>query len=185
MCRSGECAACWSNHGRPSDTPQQTSDEEPLKAAIIHFAGKYGRYGYRRIQALLEREGWLVNHKRIERIWRQEGLKVPQKQPKRSRLWLNDGSCIRLRPCWSNYVWSYGFVLDRTHERRAFRILVVIDEFTRECLALVISRQLRSDDVLHCLARLSVEKGTRDFIWSDNCSELAAHAVRAGSARLA
>jgi len=153
-------------------------DEEPLRAAVIHFASEYGRYGYRRIQVLLQREGWLVNHKRIERIWRQEGLKVPQKQPKRGRLWLNDGSCVRLRPCWRNHVWSYDFVMARTHEGRAFRILVVIDEFTRECLALVVARQLRSDDVLHCLAKLFVERGTPDFIRSDNGSEFTAHAVR-------
>ena len=80
-----------------------------------------------------------MNQKRIERIWRQEGLNVPQKRPKRSRLWLNDGSCVRLRPCWPNHVWSNDFVMDRTHEGQAFRILVVIDEYTRECLALVAS----------------------------------------------
>ncbi len=109
-------------------------DEEPLTAAVIDLASQYGRYGYRRITALLRAEGWHVNHKRVERIWRREGLKVPAKQPKRGRLWLNDGSCIRLRPDWRNHVWAYDFVQARTHDGRAFRMLTVIDEFTRECL---------------------------------------------------
>ena len=135
------------------------SDEEPLTSAIIHFASEFGRFGYRRVHAMLQHAGWTVNHKRVERIWRQEGLKVPQKQPKRGRLWLNDGSCIRLRPCWRNHVWSYDFVMARTHDGRAFRILVIIDEFTRECLALVVARQLRSDDVMYCLAELFVDRG--------------------------
>ena len=102
----------------------------------MRLASAYGRYGYRRITALLRGEGWHVNHKRVERIWRREGLKVPAKQPKRGRLWLNDGSCIRLRAAWPNHVWSYDFVMDRTHDGRAFRMLTVIDEFTRECLAI-------------------------------------------------
>ena len=160
------------------------SDEEPLTSAIIHFASEYGRYGYRRVHAMLQHAGWTVNHKRVERIWRQEGLKVPQKQPKRGRLWLNDGSCIRLRPCWRNHVWSYDFVMARTHDGRAFRILVVIDEFTRECLALVVERQLRSDDVMYCLAGLFVDRGPPDHIRSDNGSEFTAKAVRAWFARV-
>ena len=117
-------------HGKEAD------DEEMLTARIITLASQYGRYGYRRITAMLQMEGWLVNHKRVERIWRQEGLKVPKKQPKRGRLWLNDGSCLRLRPEYPDHVWSYDFVLERTHDGRAFRILNVIDEYTRECLAI-------------------------------------------------
>ena len=101
-----------------------------LTASIIRLAGQYGRYGYRRITALLRAEGWIVNHKRVERIWRREGLKVPMKQPKRGRLWLNDGSCIRLRPCWPNHVWAYDFVMARTHDGKAFRMLTIIDEYT-------------------------------------------------------
>ena len=100
-----------------------------------------------------------MNHKRVERIWRREGLKVPQKQPKRKRLWLNDGSCVRLRPCWPNHVWSYDFVQDRTHDGKAFRMLTVIDEFTRECLAILVARRLRSDDVLHLLTDLFARRG--------------------------
>ena len=118
------------------------ADEEALTAAIVRLAGQYGRYGYRRITALLRQEGWRVNHKRVERIWRREGLKVPKKQPKRGRLWLNDGSCVRLRPSWPNHVWAYDFVTARTHDGRSFRMLTIIDEFTRECLAIDVARQL-------------------------------------------
>ena len=100
------------------------------------MASEYGRYGYRRIWALLAMQGWQIGVGRVERIWRREGLKVPRKQPKRGRLWLNVGSCIRLRPCWPNHVWSYDFVQDRTHDGKKFRMLTVIDEFTRRCLAI-------------------------------------------------
>ncbi len=103
---------------------------------VIELATQYGRYGYRRITALLKLEGWMVNHKKVERIWRREGLKVPQKQPKRGRLWLNAGSCIRLRPEHKDHVWSYDFVMARTTDGRAFRILTILDEHTRECLAI-------------------------------------------------
>ena len=89
-----------------------------------------------------------VNHKRVERIWRQEGLKVPERQPKRGRLWLNDGSCIRLRPLYRGHVWSYDFVASRTHDGRALKLLTVLDEHTRECLAIVVARKIRSHDVL-------------------------------------
>ena len=111
-------------------------DEELLIKRMGELATKYGRYGYRRITALLQREGFQVNHKRVERIWRKEGLKVPQKQPKRKRLWFNDGSCIRLRPQFKDHVWSYDFVATRTEDGRPLRIFTLIDEYTRECLAL-------------------------------------------------
>lgn len=127
-----------------------------MKADVIALASQYGRYGYRRITALLQQSGWQVNHKRVERIWRQEGLKVPHKQPKRSRLWLNDGSCVRLRPSRPNHVWAYDFVADRTHDGRSIRMLTVIDEYTRECLALPVERRLRSGDVLETFAELFV-----------------------------
>ena len=103
-------------------------NEELLRAEIVGLASRYGRYGYRRITALLRNDGWGVNHKRVERIWRQEGLKVPKRQPKRGRLWLNDGSCVRLRPTHRNHVWSYDFVSERTHDGRPLKILTLIDE---------------------------------------------------------
>jgi putative transposase len=139
----------------------EQDDEVRLTAAITDYATQYGRYGYRRITALLCRDGWEVNHKRVERIWRQEGLKVPQKQPKRGRLWLTAGSCVRLRPCWPNHVWSYDFVMARTHEGRAFRMLTIIDEYTRECLAIEVARRLDADAVLYRLTDLFVSRQAR------------------------
>jgi putative transposase len=153
-------------------------DEGPLTTAIVRLASQYGRYGYRRITAMLRAEGWSVNHKRVERIWRREGLKVPQKQPKRGRLWLNDGSCIRLRPSWRHHVWAYDFVQARTHDGRAFRMLTVIDEHSRACLAIEVARRLRSDDVLQVLTELFVRHGAPDHIRSDNGSEFTAKAVQ-------
>ena len=114
----------------------------------MRLASRCGRYGYRRVTDMLRIEGWGVKHKRVERIWRQEGLKVPQRQPKRGRLWLNDGSCIRLRPLYRGHVWSYDFVASRTHDGRALNLLTVLDEHTRECLAIVVARKIRSHDVL-------------------------------------
>ena len=153
-------------------------DEELLRAEIVRLASRYGRYGYRRITALLRRDGWRVNHKRVERIWRQEGLKVPKRHPKRGRLWLNDGSCVRLRPSHRNHVWSYDFVSERTHDGRALKIMTLIDEFSRECLALLVERHLTSDDVLYCLADLFIWHGIPDYIRSDNGPEFTATAVR-------
>ena len=158
--------------------PVERDDEAALTAGIVTLASEYGRYGYRRITALLREQGWDVNVKRVWRIWRREGLKVPTKQPKRGRLWLNDGSCIRLRPSWPNHVWAYDFVQDRTHDGRTIRMLTVIDEFTRKCLAIEVSRRLRSDDVLHVLADLMVHQGVPDHIRSDNGPEFTAQAVR-------
>ena len=145
---------------------------------MIELATAYGRYGYRRVTALLHWEGWRVNHKRVERLWRREGLKVPQKQPKRGRLWLNDGSCLRLRAEYPNHVWSYDFVFDRTHDGRPLRMLTIVDEYTRECLAIDVERKLGSNDVLDRLADLFVHRRTPDYIRSDNGPEFTAHAVR-------
>jgi putative transposase len=152
--------------------PRAADDEQALTEDIIALAKQYGRYGYRRVTALLRSAGWTVNRKRAERIWRREGLKVPQKHPppafqpccawleplqappKRGRLWLNDGSCIRLRPEYPGHVWAYDFVEGRTHDGRKFRILTIIDEANRECLALIVARQLRHEDVLAALAEI-------------------------------
>ncbi len=131
--------------------PSVREDEEPLTGRIIELACLYGRYGTPRIEALLRWEDWDVNHKRLERIWREQGLKVPKKQPKRARLWLNDGSCVRLRPERKDHVWAYDFVQSRTHDGRSFRMLTVVDEYTR---------------------------GVPDHIRSDNGPEFTAKAVR-------
>ena len=158
--------------------PRAADDEAALTAAIIDLAKRFGRYGYRRITALLRAQGWGCNHKRVERIWRREGLKVPQKQPKRGRLWLNDGSCIRLRPDYPGHVWAYDFVEARTHDGRKFRILTIIDEASRECLALVVARQFRHEDVLAALAELFIDRGPPAHIRSDNGPEFTAKVVR-------
>ena len=131
------------NQPRPTQrrTLKSLDDEESLTRDIIKLAVRFGRYVYRRITALLRDLGWQVNHKRVERIWRREGLKVPMKQPKRGRLWLNDGSCIRLKPERKGHVWAYDFVACRTEDGRAVRMLTVIDEYTRECLAIRTARR--------------------------------------------
>jgi putative transposase len=138
----------------------------------------FDRHQYRRITALLRRAGWTVNKKRVERIWRCEGLKVPAKQPKRGRLWLNDGSCIRLRPERPNHVWSYDFVADRTHDGKAFRMLCIIDEFSRESLAIRVARKLKATDVIEALCELFVSRGIPAHIRSDNGPEFVAEALR-------
>lgn len=155
-----------------------SGEEERLVARIIALATRYGRYGYRRMTVLLRAEGWRVNHKRVERIWRQEGLKVPKKQPKRGRLWLNDGSCIRLRPERKNHVWSYDLMAARTQDGRGFRILTILDEYTRECLSITVARRIRSQDVIYQLGELFLERGIPEHIRSDNGPEFTARAVR-------
>ena len=153
-------------------------DEDLLREAIVKLACEYGRYGYRRITALLKNDGWRVNHKRVERIWREEGLKVPKRQPKRKRLWLNDGSTVRLKPMHKNHVWSYDFVLERTSDGRAMRILNIIDEYTRECLAIHVERKIESPEVLYKLSELFITHGIPNYIRSDNGSEFTADSIR-------
>ena len=133
---------------------------------------------------LLRGEGWRINHKRVERLWREEGLKVPRKQRKRHRLWLNDGSCVRLRASYQNHVWSYDFVSDRTSDGRPIRILNVIDEFSRECLLTYVARKIAAIDVLECLAELFIIHGIPDFIRSDNGPEFVAEILRRWLQRL-
>ena len=142
----------------------------------MELARQYGRYGYRRITALLRSSGWVVNKKRVEQIWRREGLKVPQKQPKRGRLWLADGSCIRLRPEHRNPVWSYDFVEDRTHDGRRFRMLNIIDEYSRQCLAIRVRRRCTAGHVLEVLSELMILHGTPEHIRSDQGPEFVARA---------
>jgi putative transposase len=172
------CRVLGQHRSTQRKIPTTPDDEAALTADIIALATQYGRYGYRRITALLREAGWRVNRKRVERIWRQEGLKVPHKQPKKGRLWLNDGSCIRLRPEYPNHVWSYDFVEDRTHDGRKFRMLNIIDEFTRECLAIRVSRKLKAVDVIDVLSDLFILRGVPGHIRSDNGSEFVATAVR-------
>jgi putative transposase len=172
------CQALGQHRSTQRKTPRTSDDEAALTADIIELARQYGRYGYRRITALLRTAGWRVNTKRVERIWRCEGLKVPAKQPKRGRLWFNDGSCIRLRPEHPNHVWSYDFVADRTHDGKAFRMLCIIDEFTRESIAIRVARKLKSTDVIEALADLFILRGVPAHIRSDNGPEFIALALR-------
>ena len=147
-------------------------------ADIIELARQYGRYGYRRIAAMLREAGWEINDKRVERLWRREGLKVPAKQPKKGRLWLNDGSCMRLKAECPNHVWSYDFVHHRTHDGKAFRMLNILDEYSRECLSIRVKRKLNSTDVIDILTNLFILRGVPEYIRSDNGPEFIAEAVR-------
>lgn len=153
-------------------------DREKIRERIIELATEYGRYGYKTITSMLKNEGYDTGKDRVYTIWREEGLKVPYKQPKRARLWLADGSCIRLRPERRNHVWSYDFVSEETHNGRKFRILNVIDEFTRECLASFVARRIRSADVILVLADLFIKHGTPEHIRSDNGPEFIAKKLR-------
>ncbi|MGR3631970.1 MAG: IS3 family transposase [Limimaricola soesokkakensis] len=172
------CRTLGQHRSTQRKVPRGRPDEARLTADIIELARQYGRYGYRPITALLNQSGWRVNVKRVERIWRREGLKVPQKQKKRGRLWLNDGSCVRLRPERPNHVWSYDFVQDRTHDGRAYRTLNIIDEFTKEALMIRVDRKLNSTDVVDALTDLFILRGPPEFIRSDNGPEFVATKVR-------
>ena len=158
-------------------TPQIDEQDKLFRSRVIELAKKYGRYGYRRVWALLRVEGFKVNHKKVYRIWREEGLKVPSKQPKKGRLWLSDGSCIRKRAEYRNHVWSYDFVQDQTHDGRKFRMLTIIDEFTRESLMIKVKRRLNSKDVIMALGKLFINRGIPEHIRSDNGAEFTAKRV--------
>ena len=149
-------------------------EQAKLEERVIGLASEYGRYGYRQVTNLLNMEGFDVGKDRVFSIWQREGLKVPQKPPKRSRLWLVDGSCIRLRPEYKNHVWSYDFVSEQTHDGRRFKILNIIDEFTRECLASHVARRIKSQDVILVLADLFLKYGIPKHIRSDNGPEFIA-----------
>jgi putative transposase len=173
------CRVLGQHRSTQRHVPRGRDDEERLTADIIALARQYGRYGYRKIAELLRSTaGWVVNDKRVERIWRREGLKVPEKQPKKGRLWLADGSCIRLRAERPNHVWSYDFVEDRTHDGRKYRMLNVIDEFTHECLAIRVQRQLKAVDVIDVLSDLFILRGVPEHIRSDNGAEFVAKVVQ-------
>ena len=178
---SGSPSAALGQHrSTQRKLPRGRDDEERLTADIIELARQYGRYGYRKVAELLRSTaGWVVNDERVERIWRREGLKVPAKQPKRGRLWLADGSCIRLRAERPNHVWSYDFVEDRTHDGRKYRMLNLIDEFTHECLAIRVARRLKAADVIDVLSDLFILRGVPGHVRSDNGPEFVAEAVQA------
>ena len=162
------CRVLGQHRSTQRQLPRGRADEERLVADMIELTRQYGRYGYRRVAALLRDAGWQVNDKRVERLWRREGLKVPMKQSKKGRLWLNDGSCVRLRPEYRNHVWSYDFVHHRTDDGRAFRTLNILDEHSRECLAIRVKRKLNSTEVIDALTDLFIVRGVPAYIRSDN-----------------
>ena len=168
--------------GQPRGTQRYSvivrADEDALTRAILQLAAQYGRYGYRRITALLQEAGWSVGVDRVQRIWRREGLKVPKKQRPRGRLWLNDGSCVRLRPERRNHVWSYDFVEAQTHDGRKVRLMTLIDEFTRECLAIRVARRINGMGVIEAMADAMIVHGVPEYIRSDNGPEMTAKIVR-------
>lgn len=172
------CRVLGQHRSTQQKAPRGADDEAALTADIVELARRYGRYGYRRVTALLRAAGWAVNHKRVERIWRRGGLKVPPRQPKRGRLWLADGSCVRLRPERPRHVWAYDFVEDRTKDGRKYRMLCVVDEFTREALAIRVARKLTSADVIDTLADLFVSRGVPAHVRSDQGPEFVAAAVK-------
>jgi len=174
------CRALGQHRSTQRKLPRGRDDEEQLTADIVELARRYGRYGYRKVAELpRSAAGWVVNDERVERIWRREGLKVPAKQPKRGRLWLTDGSRVRLRAERPNHVWSYDFVEDRTHDGRKYRMLNVIDEFTHECLAIRVARKLKATDVVDVLSDLFILRGVPGHVRSDNGPEFVAKAVQA------
>ncbi len=152
--------------------------KENLRERVVAIATEFGRYGYRKVTDMLNNEGFTVGKDRVYTIWREEGLKVPMKQPKRSRIWLKDGSCIRLRPEYRNHVWSYDFVSEQTHDGRKFKILNIIDEYSRECVASVVARRINSQGVILALADAMLEQGVPTHIRSDNGPEFIAKRLR-------
>ena len=172
------CRVLGQHRSTQRHLPSGREDEDLLVADMIELARQYGRYGYRRIAALLRDAGWQINDKRVERLWRRERLKVPQKQPRKGHLWLTDGSCVRLRAEYPNHVWSYDFVHHRTDDGRAFRTLNLIDEFIRECLAIRVKRKRNSTDVIDLPTDFFILRGVPAFIRSDNGPEFIAEAVR-------
>lgn len=145
---------------------------------VIKIASEFGRYGYRKVTGLLNMEGWDVGVDRVYTIWKREGLKVPHKQQKRARIWDQEHSCIRLRTEFKHHVWSYDFVSEQTHDGRKLKILNVVDEFSRECLLILVQRRIRSQDVIFALADLFLIHGLPKHIRSDNGPEFIATKLR-------
>ena len=169
--------------GQPRTTqryaPREKSWEAQLVARMLELVRLHPRFGYRRVWALLRREGWRVNRKRIYRLWRREGLKVPKKPRKKRHLGHSANGCARLRPEHIDHVWAWDFIFDRTENGRTLKWLSIVDEYTRECLALVVARSLRAEDVIDILAELFHLRGVPRRLRSDNGPEFIASALRA------
>lgn len=178
------CRALSVNRNTIRHTNDKVGKNAEIREKIISLAEKYGRVGYRMVTSMLRNQGEIVNHKKVERIWREERLKLPQKQSKKRRLWLNDGSCVRLRAERKNHVWSYDFVEDRTADGRKIRILNIIDEFTRECLASIPRRSWKNAAVIEVLANLMFQKEIPEYLRSDNGSEFSNNKIRKWLAKM-
>ena len=150
---------------------QAKGDDDNLRLALIRLAKQYGRYGYRKIYELLRIEGWTINHKKVERLWREEGLQLPQRHKKRKRLYHKDSSVIRLRPKHPNHIWSIDFVHDKLSSGRKYKMLTVIDEYTREALCVAVAPKMGGAEVLEALYPLLLKHGKPEFIRSDNGPE--------------
>ena len=154
-----------------------------LLQRIHGLVAKHPRYGCRRVTTLIRRSGWLVNRKRVHRLWKQEGLRVPKRQRKRRRLGCGANGVVRRKAERPNHVWSYDFVWDETEDGRMLKILPVVDEFSRKCLAIAVGRSITAQGVIRVLEQLFEEQGEPEFIRSDNGPEFIAEAVRAWLAR--
>jgi len=151
---------------------QQNDDD--LRLALIRLAKQYGRYGYRKVGELLRMEGWGINHKKVERLWREEGLQLPQRHKKRKRLYHHDSSVIRLRPHYANHIWSIDFVHDRLSNGRPYKMLTVLDEYTREALSVTVGIKMGANEVLEALYPLLLKRGQPAYLRSDNGPEFSA-----------
>lgn len=153
-------------------------EEERLEKRMLELVGERPRFGCRRIHAMLVTEGFRVNRKRVHRLWKKNGLRVPVRQSKKRRLGSGANACSRRRPERRNDVWAWDFVHDRTEDGRMLRFLTVVDEFTRECVALEVARSFSAQDVKRTVARAIGERGAPARIRSDNGTEFAARAIR-------
>jgi putative transposase len=159
-------------------------NDDKLRLALIRLAKQYGRYGYRKVGELLQAEGWHVNHKKVERIWREEGLQLPKRHKKRKRLYHHNASIIRLRPKYPNHIWAVDFVHDKLSNGRSYKMLTVLDEYTREALSVTVARKMGSAEVLEALYPLLLQRGKPDYIRSDNGPEFVAEVLRAWLTRV-
>ncbi len=156
----------------------EPKDDDALRLAMIRLAKKYGRYGYRKVGELLRAEGWRINHKKVERLWREEGLQLPERHKKHKRLYHHDASVIRLRPKYPNHVWSVDLVHDRLSSGRPYKMLTVLDEFTREALCVQVATKMGAHEVVEALAPLIVQRGAPDHLRSDNGPEFIAEPLQ-------
>jgi putative transposase len=152
----------------------RAQNDDDLRLALIRLAKQYGRYGYRKVSELLAAEGWRVNHKKVERLWREEGLQLPARHKKRKRLYHHDASVIRLRPKYPNHIWALDFVHDKLSNGRSYKMLTVLDEYTREALCVAVASRMGASDVLEALYPLLLKRGRPEYIRSDNGPEFSA-----------